>query len=197
MNYNFIGYLIFASVACFTPGPNNLMLLSYGKAYGFDDSSKVMAGIASGIYVILYLAGYGIAELITNNAALALVLRIIGSLWMLYLAVVLSKISAVIVPSENKKIGFSQAFFQQFVNIKALMMAVIGAGAFMPNFGNIHLNVFIYATSFALIGIPAMFVWLKMGDMIARIFRSERSNRILGYTMFLLMILTIVAIWVK
>jgi threonine/homoserine/homoserine lactone efflux protein len=197
MSFNFIGYLIFASVTCITPGPNNLMLFSYGKAYGFDDSGKVMVGIGLGFFTMLCLAGYGVAEVIANSATLGFVLRIIGSLWMLYLAFVLSKMSIEIMPGETKRIAFGQAFLQQFVNPKAWIMAISGASAFMPNSDNIHLNVFIFAMFFALVGIPAMIIWLKLGDVIAKILKSERSNRILGYTMFSLMILSIATIWIK
>jgi threonine/homoserine/homoserine lactone efflux protein len=197
MSFNFIGYLIFASVTCITPGPNNLMLFSYGKAYGFDDSGKVMIGIGLGFFTMLCLAGYGVAEVIANSATLGFVLRIIGSLWMLYLAFVLSKMSIEIMPGETKRIAFGQAFLQQFVNPKAWIMAISGASAFMPNSDNIHLNVFIFAMFFALVGIPAMIIWLKLGDVIAKILKSERSNRILGYTMFSLMILSIATIWIK
>jgi threonine/homoserine/homoserine lactone efflux protein len=197
MSFNFLGYLIFASVTCITPGPNNLMLFSYGKAYGFDDSGKVMVGIGLGFFTMLCLAGYGVAEVNANSATLGFVLRIIGSLWMLYLAFVLSKMSIEIMPGETKRIAFGQAFLQQFVNPKAWIMAISGAGAFMPQFDNIHLNVFLFSAFFALVGIPSMFIWLKMGDVIAKIIKSEKSNRILGYMMFSLMIVSIVTIWIK
>jgi threonine/homoserine/homoserine lactone efflux protein len=76
-------------------------------------------------------------------------------------------------------------------------MAISGAGAFMPNSDNIHLNVFIFSMFFVLIGIPSMIIWLKMGDVIAKILKSEKANRVLGYTMFSLMIVSIITIWVQ
>jgi threonine/homoserine/homoserine lactone efflux protein len=93
-------------------------------------------------------------------------------------------------------IGFGQAFAMQFVNLKAWVMAITGASAFLPQSNNIHLNVFVYVITFGLVGIPSMIIWLKMGDLIAKIIKSERSRRILGYTMFSLMIITIVLIWI-
>jgi threonine/homoserine/homoserine lactone efflux protein len=197
MNFNIIGYLIFASVTCVTPGPNNLMLFAYGKAYGFDDSGKVMLGIGSGFFTILYLAGYGVANIVASSEILGLILRISGSIWMLYLGFILSKMSTEIMPGDNKRITFSQAYFQQFVNLKAWVMAISGAGAFMPHSDNIHLNVFIFAAFFVLVGIPSMIIWLKMGDVIAKILRSQRANKILGYTIFSLMIVSVVTIWIK
>jgi threonine/homoserine/homoserine lactone efflux protein len=197
MKFNLLGYLLFAFVTSITPGPNNLMLLSYGKAYGFADSGKVMLGIFWGFLIMLYLAGYGIAQIVTNNLTIALLLRIVGSLWMFYLAFVLSRLNITIEPAGKVEIGFGQAFTQQFANPKAWIMAISGAGAFMPQSANMHLNVFVYAMTFGVVGIPSMLVWLKMGDIIAKIIKSERAHRIAGFTIFTLMIASIVTIWLE
>jgi threonine/homoserine/homoserine lactone efflux protein len=196
MSFNLFGYLIYASLMSITPGPNNLMLFSYGKAYGFQDSKNILLGIFLGFFLMLCLAGYGIANIITSNPTAGLVLKIIGSLWMLYLAYILRKLSRDIEPREKAMIGFGQAFFMQFVNLKAWIMAITGAVAFLPQSNNIHLNVFVYAISFGLVGIPCMFIWLKMGDLIAKIIKSEKSGEALGYVMFSLMIVSIITIWV-
>jgi threonine/homoserine/homoserine lactone efflux protein len=196
MSFNLFGYLLYASLMSITPGPNNLMLLSYGKAYGFKDSRNVFLGIFLGFFVMLCLAGYGIANIITNNPTAGLVLKIVGSLWMLYLAFILRKLSVEIEPGKKAAIGFGQAFSMQFVNLKAWVMAMSGASAFLPQSNNIHLNVFVYAISFGLVGIPCMIIWLKMGDVITKMFKSEKANQILGYTMFSLMIVSIITIWI-
>jgi threonine/homoserine/homoserine lactone efflux protein len=195
MNFNLFGYLIYASLMSITPGPNNLMLLSYGKAYGFSDSRNVMLGIFLGFFLMLCSAGYGISNIIMNSPTAGLVLKIVGSLWMLYLAFVLRKLSVDVEPDKKAAIGFGQAFFMQFVNLKAWIMAVSGASAFLPQSDNIHLNVFIYALSFGLVGFPCMIVWLKMGDVIAKIIKSEKASQMLGYTIFSLMIVSIATIW--
>jgi threonine/homoserine/homoserine lactone efflux protein len=196
MSFNLFGYLLYASLMSITPGPNNLMLLSYGKAYGFNNSRNVMLGIFLGFFIMLCSAGYGIAGIITSSSTAGLVLKIVGSLWMLYLAFILRKLNMKVEPSKKAAIGFGQAFSMQFVNLKAWVMAISGASAFLPQSNNIHLNVFVYAISFGLVGIPCMIIWLKMGDVIAKIFKSEKAGQILGYTMFSLMIVSIVTIWI-
>jgi threonine/homoserine/homoserine lactone efflux protein len=197
MNFNLFGYLLFASVTSITPGPNNLMLFSYGKTYGIYESRKLMFGIFLGFFIMLCLSGYGIAKIITSSYAGELILKIAGSLWMFYLAFILSKLSTEINTSERRKIGFCQALAQQFVNSKAWVMAITGASAFMPQYKNIHVNVLLYAITFGLVGIPSMFVWLKMGDVIAKIIKSEKANRMLGYSIFTLMLVSIATIWIK
>ena len=196
MSFNFVGFFIFAFVTSITPGPNNLLLLSYGKAYGFADSSKVAYGIMVGFLTELILAGYGVASIIATNVYASLVLKIIGSLWMLYLAFLLRKMHADIQSKQQAKVGFTQMLIQQFVNPKAWVMAVSGASAFMPQLGNIHLNVLLYALFFGIVGFPSIFIWLKAGDMIANLIQSPRSNLILGYVLFFLMIVSIVTIWI-
>ena len=196
MSFNLFGYLIYALLMSITPGPNNLMLLSYGKAYGLSDSRNVMLGIFLGFFLMLCSAGYGIAKIITNSPTAGLILKIVGSLWMLYLAFLLRKLSVEVKPDKKEAIGFGQAFFMQFVNLKAWVMAISGASAFLPQSNNIHLNVFIYAISFGLIGFPCMILWLKLGDVISKLFKSEKASQMLGYTMFSLMIVSIVTIWI-
>jgi threonine/homoserine/homoserine lactone efflux protein len=146
---------------------------------------------------MLYMSGYGIAKIITSSHTAEVILKVAGSLWMFYLAFILSKLSTEIETSKKPRIGFGQAFAQQFVNSKAWIMAISGASAFMPQFNSIHINVFLFASIFALVGIPSMFIWLKMGDVIAKMIKSEKANRILGYTMFFLMLITIATIWIK
>ena len=197
MNFNIVGYLIYASLMSITPGPNNLMLLSYGKAYGFTDSRNIILGIFLGFFLMLCLAGCGIANIIMSSPTAGLILKITGSLWMLYLAFVLRKISVEVEPGKKAPIGFGQAFFMQFVNLKAWVMAISGASAFLPQSNNIHLNVFVYAISFGLVGFPCMIIWLKMGDLIAKVIKSEKASQILGYTMFSLMIVSIITIWIQ
>ena len=146
---------------------------------------------------MLTMSGYGIAKIITSSHSAEITLKTAGSLWMFYLAIILSKLSTEIEPSKKPKIGFGQAFTQQFINSKAWIMAISGASAFMPQFRSIHINVFLFASIFAVVGIPSMLVWLKIGDVISKIITSERANRIVGYTMFSLMLVTIATIWIK
>ena len=197
MNFNLIGYLLFAFVTSVTPGPNNLMLFSYGRTYGIRESRGLMLGIFLGFYAMLCLSGYGIAKIITGSPAAEIVLKIAGSLWMLYLAFLLTDISLDGEKREGRKIGFRYAFAQQFVNSKAWVMAVSGASAFMPKFSNIHANVFLFASIFAVVGIPCMVIWLKLGDLIAKLIKSDKANRIVGYSLFSLMLVTIATIWIK
>lgn len=195
--FNIAGYLIFAFVTSITPGPNNYILFSHGKSYGLNDSSKIMLGVFTGFFTIVYIAGYGIAEIVTHNSNIGLILKIVGSIWLLYLAFVLSNLNSTIKTELPVKISFPQAYLMQFINPKAWVMAITSASAFMPHMGSIHLNVFVLAITFNLVGIPCMFVWVLFGDLISKIIQSDKANHILGYILFALMIISIIMIWME
>jgi threonine/homoserine/homoserine lactone efflux protein len=196
VGFDLAGYLIFAFVTSITPGPNNYLLFSYGKNFGYKDSSRLMLGIALGFVTMLLISGYGLGEMIRHNSTIGLVLKITGSVWLLYLAFVLSKLNVDINYGSKLKIGFYQAFLLQFVNPKAWIMAVTGASAFLPHFGSIHVSVWVFAFSFGLVGVPCMITWISFGDLISRILKSEKANRNLGYLLFALMVVSVVMIWI-
>ena len=194
--YNLAGYLIFAFVAAITPGPNNILLFSYGKHYGLKESVSLMSGIFLGCFVLLYISGYGIGELIMRSPTLALILKIISSVWLLYLAFLLSKLNPVNTVSSRSKLGIYHGFLMQFVNPKVWIMAISAASAFMPHLKNIHISVFVFTILFCMIGTPCMIVWVKFGDVFSKLLKSEKSNRILGFVMFGLMLICILMIWI-
>ncbi len=196
IGYNITGYLIFAFITTITPGPNNYLLFSYGRNFGFKDSGKLMSGIFVGFLVLLYASGYSIAGLVTSHPTVEFSLKILSSFWLFYLGIVLSKLSPTDQVTSNFKIGFFQAFLMQFVNPKAWIMAITGAGAFLPHFGNIHLSVFVFALIFGIVGIPCMIAWIFFGDMISRLLKSEKAHRVLGILLFILMNISILMIWI-
>ena len=155
-----------------------------------------MFGIFLGFFVLLYAAGYGIAGIVTRSPVIGLILKVVSSIWLFYLAIVLSRLSSDISVDARAKIGFFQGLFLQFVNPKAWIMAITGAGAFLPQLENIHVSVFIFAITFGLVGVPCMISWILFGDLISKILRSEKANRILGWVLFALMIISIAMIWV-
>jgi len=194
--FDLAGYMIFAFVTSITPGPNNLLLLACGKQSGIKGSLRLMLGIFIGFSTLLYISGYGITAIITINHTVEIIFKIISSIWLFYLAIIMSKINTTGSNDSKHKIGIIPGFFMQFVNPKAWIMAIGGASAFLPHFHNIHWNVFVFTFTFGIAGIPCMISWVLFGDLFSKIIKSEKSNRILGYVLFLLMISCIIMIWI-
>lgn len=196
IGYDYYGYLIFAFVTSLTPGPNNYLLLAHGKKYGFKGSIKLLAGIFLGFFILLMMTGYGVVGLIQKNNFIYLTLKIISSIWLLYLAVALSAFNINPNRSDKQKLNFVQIFFMQFANPKAWIMAFGGASAFMPKLGDKHLSVLVFSTTFAVIGIPCMILWISFGETISRFVKTKKTNTVFGLILFVLMVLSIISIWI-
>lgn len=195
MTYNLLGFLIFAFVTCITPGPNNILLFSTGSRKGLRKSLPLMAGIYTGFMILLLLSGYGIGSAVSANKTVALVLKIVSTGWLLYLAWVVRSVGMADRDRGAAEVGYGGGLLMQFVNPKAWVMAVSGASAFLPQTGNIHLNVLYYALVYNAVGIPSMIAWVAGGQFLSKMLKSEKSRRITGWVLAGLMVVSIVTVW--
>ena len=82
----FLSMLGFLWVAAITPGPNNMLLTASGANFGFVRTIPLMIGIMIGMQVMLLMVAFGVGGLILLYPSLHLMLKIAGSLYLLWLA---------------------------------------------------------------------------------------------------------------
>ena len=76
----------FAFVASITPGPNNAMLSASGVAFGLRRTLPHVLGVSVGFTALLVLCASGIGALVIEFPTVALGLKVVGSIYLLYLA---------------------------------------------------------------------------------------------------------------
>ncbi len=74
-----IAFVMFAVVMFFTPGPNNIMLLSSGLTYGFRRTVPHMAGITVGFAFMVGAVGLGLGTVFIAYPVLQTILKISAS----------------------------------------------------------------------------------------------------------------------
>ena len=77
---------LFGFVASVTPGPNNVMLWASGLNYGFRRTIPHLAGINIGFVSLLLAVSFGLGALFQRWEWMGVALRIVGSIYLLYLA---------------------------------------------------------------------------------------------------------------
>ena len=80
------GFVAFGIVAAATPGPNNLMLMTSGVKFGFGRTLPHLAGIVLGFSLMTALLGLGLDAAFQRIPQLLPVMRVLGALYMLWLA---------------------------------------------------------------------------------------------------------------
>src|SRR4051812_13064160 len=78
--------LAFVLISTFTPGPSNIASASMGVLHGYQRTLSYQAGLAAGVFLIMFLSGWISTTLLQLAPALEPVLRYAGAGYMLYLA---------------------------------------------------------------------------------------------------------------
>ena len=82
-------YLELAAYACattFSPGPNNILLLSSTSRFGFRKCLPLIFGIWGGLVAIMLLCGFGCAWLGELVPQIVPIAKYVGAAYILYLA---------------------------------------------------------------------------------------------------------------
>ncbi|BAM88050.1 putative transporter, LysE family [Bradyrhizobium oligotrophicum S58] len=173
-----IAFIAFAFVMAFTPGPNNIMLLSSGVTYGFRRTVPHMMGVSFGFAFMVGAVGFGLAAVFISYPVLQTVLKYLGAAYLIYLAVAIA-LSGATKPDEHNSRGpmsFWGAALFQWVNAKGWVMVIstITAYAAIARFpANVALQV---AISFVM-AVGSTITWTLFGTALRPLLSSERAVR--------------------
>ncbi len=188
----FLALLAYAFVTSITPGPNNLMLLASGVNFGFIRTIPHMLGVGIGFFVMLLAVGFGLGAVFTAFPALHLVLKVLGSAYLVYLA---WRIATTRSLAKEGKAGtipmtFLEAAAFQWVNPKAWVMA-LSAMAIYTNPDRPFLSVWIVAVAFALVNLPSVSSWAGFGTALRGFLADPVRLKWFNIAMGALLVLTL------
>jgi threonine/homoserine/homoserine lactone efflux protein len=186
-----ISIIGFAIVSLFSPGPNNLMVMSSGLNFGYKRSLPHVFGVVFGFNFMVLLVGSVLSKVFDIFPFLPSVLKVVCFIYLFYLAY---KIATSAGPSDqsnksSKPMSFTEAVLFQWVNPKAWTMALSAAGIYAAD-GNFT-SVLLMTSVFFSVGIPSIFTWLFMGRKIGSLLKSQRQLRTFNYTMAVLLVLSV------
>ena len=196
----FLSLLGFLWVAAITPGPNNMLLTASGANFGFIRSFPLMLGIMLGMQIMLLMVAFGIGGLILVYPAIHLLLKIAGSLYLLWLSWKIASapyeeldISNLSVP--GKAMPFWQGGILQLINPKAWLMSLGAVASFSLAGAQYHSSVLAISFAMFLVNIVAGIIWLRFGSFIGRWLKSPRAWKIFNICMGLLTASCVILIW--
>ena len=116
----FISLIPFVFITTFTPGSNNIACTSMAINFGIKKSMSFIYGIFIGFATLLLLAGFFSNILLKMIPGLEPIMRLVGAIYILYLAFNLLKAdySFQQKAKQLKPFGFSQGVLLQFLNPK-------------------------------------------------------------------------------
>ena len=184
---------VFAASTLFTPGPNNLMLMTSGANYGLQKSLPHMAGVAYGFPLMIIPVGMGVMRVFDLWPLSYILLKVASVAYLLWLAWKIANAGA---PKEkaagSKPLTFVQAAGFQWVNPKAWSMA-LGAITLYATSRDLTAVLWVSAT-FACIGTVSALTWTSLGTAVRRIVANPRHLRLFNYTMAALLVLSMLPV---
>ncbi len=191
----FVSFVIFGVIAAITPGPNNVMLTTTGLNFGVRLGLPHLLGICIGFPVMLALIGLGFGALFELYPVLHDAIRIVGILYLLFLAWKIANARGGINPArQSKPIGFWQAAAFQWVNPKAWVMGSSALVAYTSVDDNFFVQVAIICITFVAITFPCAGIWLVFGAGLQRFLRDPRHLRRFNLVMALLLVASILPV---
>jgi threonine/homoserine/homoserine lactone efflux protein len=184
-----IAFVIFATVMFFTPGPNNIMLLSSGLTYGFRPTIPHIIGITVGFAFMVGAVGLGLGTVFIAYPVLQTVLKYAGIAYLVYLAIHIAMSEPPSADQDNRgrPMTFWGAAIFQWVNAKGWVM-VIGTITAYAAIAQFPLNIAIQTLISLLVGTVSTVVWAFFGTALRPVLTSVRLVRAFNILMAILLL---------
>jgi threonine/homoserine/homoserine lactone efflux protein len=187
-----IAFVLFAAVMYFTPGPNNVMLLSSGLTYGFRRTLPHIAGITFGMAFMIAAVGLGLGTIFIAYPVLQTILKYAGAAYLIYLAVAIAMSGTAPSAQDNQRgpMTFWGAAVFQWINVKGWVM-VIGTITAYAAIAGFPWNIVIQTVITLVIGAFATVTWALFGSALRPLLRSPRAVRAFNIVMAALLLVSL------
>jgi threonine/homoserine/homoserine lactone efflux protein len=189
-----LAFVVFAAVMFFTPGPNNVMLLSSGLTYGFRRTLPHIAGIVIGMAFMISAVGVGLGTILVAYPVLQTILKYAGAAYLIYLAAVIA-MSGSPKPGEagRKPMSFWGAAVFQWINVKGWVM-VIGSITAYAAIAAFPWNIVIQTLVTLVVGVPTTVAWTLFGSALRPVLTSQTAVRAFNIVMAILLLASLIPV---
>jgi threonine/homoserine/homoserine lactone efflux protein len=192
-----IAFILFAAVMFFTPGPNNIMVMSSGLTYGFRRTLPHITGVVIGFAFMVGAVGLGFGTIFIAFPVLQVILKYAGAAYLVYLAIMIA-MSGPPKPGETGRgpMTFWQAAMFQWVNVKG-WVAIIGTITAYAAIAGFPFNIVIQVLTFLLMGTASITIWTLFGSALRPFLTSPRSVRAFNLAMAALLLASLYPVFME
>lgn len=189
---------LFAFVGAVSPGPVNVMATYAGAQFGWRKASIHVLGASVAYVLVVFICGVALGEMSQGIPLLVPVMRWVGSLYLLYLAVriLLAKdLGLNSNPQMAMKALFVQGSLIQLLNPKAWIFASSGVSLYVLNQVNTHSALGWFCSLSLVICFIGVGVWAVLGQSVAQWLNSPRRQRWFQLILAAMLCASMIIIW--
>jgi threonine/homoserine/homoserine lactone efflux protein len=193
----FIAFVVFAAVMFFTPGPNNVMLLSSGLTHGFRRTLPHIAGITIGMAFMISAVGLGLGTIFITYPVLQAILKYAGAAYLIYLAAAIAISGAAPSGQQNQRgpMTFWGAAMFQWINAKGWVM-VIGTITAYAAIASFPWNIVLQTAITLVVGTFSTVAWALFGTALRPVLTSPIAVRAFNIVMAALLLASLYPVFV-
>ena len=184
-------FALFAAVAAFTPGPNNVMLAASGATFGFRGTIPHILGIIVGFGLLVLAGGFGFAGLLAAFPAAHTLLRVAGILFLLYLAWRIGTAGRPEDRPASRPLNFWQAAAFQMINPKGLTILASAISVYSSGPDGVADALVVMLPIFLTVTVFSACTWCFFGTLIGRLLTEDRALRWFNMIMAMLIVLSL------
>ena len=188
MHPELLSLSLFMFATSCSPGPNNILASYSGFNFGLIKTIPHMFGVIFGFTTLVVVMNIGLINVFKNFSIVQEILKYAGTIFLIYLAYKISFSKTSSDNSSKSPVKFIETFFFQFLNPKAVIVAIIIVSTYVEsgeNYINYSLWVIVIAFIFACFSIV---FWTLLVRFLRRFATNEKFIKRFNYVMSLLLV---------
>ena len=192
----FLPLILFGIATAFTPGPNNILSSYSGFNFGFKKTIPLMLGVILGWTTMLTIMASGLIIIFQKYIFLQSIIKILGTIFLIYLAYKIAFSSANDSENIKKPVLFFDTFLFQFINPKGVMVAMIAVSTFIDVQNNYLRDASIVITTYFFMAVFSVSSWCLLGKYLRKFATSKNFIRKFNYIMSFLLLVCVIMFYV-
>ena len=196
MSSQLISLLLFGIAASLSPGPNNIMTSYTAFNFGVKKTIPTMLGVIIGWTILVIFLQVGSVIVFQKLEILQKIIRVLGSIYLLFIAYKISFSSIKLKKASPKPVTFLNTFFFLFLNPKSIIIALAAIAMFINPQENFIRDSIILTTIFFFMAVGSQAAWCLMGKYLRKFATSDKFIKNFNYTMSFLLIVCVILFYV-
>jgi len=197
MYHNLLPLIFFSIAAAFTPGPNNIIGSYSGFNFGIKKSLPLILGVTFGYTTLITLAAAGLNLVFNTYPTLKIIIKILGSLFLIYLAYKISFQNQVEEKKIKNPVKFYETFVFQFINPKGVFAAITSISLFVELGSNYFFHYLVVIIVSFCCAITSITSWCLLGKFLRRFSENRKFIQTFNYTMSFSLVVCVILIYLK
>ena len=187
--------ILFCCAAAFTPGPNNILGSYSGFNFGIRKSLPLILGVTFGYTSLLITLSAGLIIVFKNYPFLQDILKILGSVFLIYLAYKISFKNKQETKEIKNPVKFLNTFFFQYINPKGVIIAIICISTFVESGSNYLFHTMVVVIVSFIVSAASISSWCLLGKFLRRFATNKKFIQIFNYIMSFFLIVCVIIIY--